>query len=87
MGGGEKTRTATIVLRGDTANRHDLERTIDDSVNLIRSLLRDKGAEAMELKLAMRVKVYGGGGQGNKVVSRLGGNMKPPHPLMVPGVA
>jgi T-complex protein 1 subunit theta len=42
--GEEKTRTATIILRGaTTANRlDDLERTIDDGVNLIRSLLRDK---------------------------------------------
>lgn len=36
-------RAATIVLRGATADRlDDLERTIDDVMTLIRSLLRDR---------------------------------------------
>ncbi|KAG2015187.1 t-complex protein 1 [Coprinopsis cinerea AmutBmut pab1-1] len=61
---GEKTRTATIVLRGATANRlDDLERAIDDGVNVIKSLLKDPrlvpGAGATELELAKRVDTYG----------------------------
>src|SRR6266540_498779 len=36
---GEKTRTATIVLRGATSNHlDDLERAIDDGVNVIKGL-------------------------------------------------
>jgi T-complex protein 1 subunit theta len=64
-GCGVKTRTATIVLRGATTNNlNDLESTIDDVMNLIKSLLRDRrlvpGAGATELELARRVDVYGG---------------------------
>jgi len=64
-GCGVKTRTATIVLRGATANNlNDLESAIDDMMNLIKSLLRDRrlvpGAGATELELARRVDVYGG---------------------------
>ncbi|KAH6897987.1 t-complex protein 1 [Coprinopsis sp. MPI-PUGE-AT-0042] len=61
---GEKNRTATIVLRGATANRlDDLERAIDDGVNVIKSLLKDArlvpGAGATEMELAKRVDAYG----------------------------
>ena len=66
---GEKTRTATIVLRGATANRlDDLERAVDDGVNVIKALLKDArlvpGAGATELELARRVETYGAGLKG-----------------------
>ncbi|KZT03879.1 T-complex protein 1 [Laetiporus sulphureus 93-53] len=66
---GEKTRTATIVLRGATTNRlDDLERAIDDGVNVIKALLKDPrlvpGAGATELELARRVETYGAGLKG-----------------------
>ena len=65
----EKTRTATIVLRGATQNRlDDLERAIDDGVNVIKALIKDPrlvpGAGATELELAKRVEVYGNGLKG-----------------------
>ncbi|KAF9476874.1 T-complex protein 1 [Pholiota conissans] len=61
---GEKTRTATIVLRGATSNHlDDLERAIDDGVNVIKSLMKDArlvpGAGASEMELAKRVEAYG----------------------------
>ncbi|TFK64293.1 T-complex protein 1 [Pluteus cervinus] len=66
---GERTRTATIVLRGATANRlDDLERAVDDGVNVIKGLLKDArmvpGAGATELELARRVDTYGSGLKG-----------------------
>ncbi|KAG1871879.1 chaperonin Cpn60/TCP-1 family [Suillus subalutaceus] len=69
QGDAEKTRTATIVLRGATANHlDDLERAIDDGVNVIKSLIKDArlvpGAGATELELAKRVEVYGSGMRG-----------------------
>ncbi|KAF7289927.1 hypothetical protein MIND_01367700 [Mycena indigotica] len=65
----EKTRTATIVLRGATANRlDDLERAVDDGVNVLKALLKDgrmvAGAGATELELARRVDTYGAGIRG-----------------------
>lgn len=65
----EKTRTATIVLRGATANHlDDLERSIDDGVNVIKGLMKDArmvpGAGATELELARRVETYGSGLRG-----------------------
>ncbi|KIJ66151.1 hypothetical protein HYDPIDRAFT_174826 [Hydnomerulius pinastri MD-312] len=65
----EKTRTATIVLRGATANNlDDLERAIDDGVSVIKSLLKDPrlvpGAGATELELGRRVDAYGSGLKG-----------------------
>ncbi|KAF5366220.1 hypothetical protein D9758_005706 [Tetrapyrgos nigripes] len=67
--GGEKSRMATIVLRGATANHlDDLERAIDDGVNVIKSLIKDPrlvpGAGATELELARRVTDYGAGIKG-----------------------
>ncbi|TBU26776.1 T-complex protein 1 [Dichomitus squalens] len=68
-GGSEKTRTATIVLRGATQNRlDDLERAVDDGVNVIKALIKDPrlvpGAGATELELAKRVEAYGNGLKG-----------------------
>ncbi len=61
---GERTRTATIVLRGATANLlDDLERSLDDGINSVRILLRDgrlvPGAGASEIELAKRVAEFG----------------------------
>ena len=66
---GERTKTATIVLRGATSNRlDDLERAIDDGVNVIKALLKDPrmvpGAGATEIELAKRLDVYGSGLKG-----------------------
>jgi chaperonin GroEL (HSP60 family) len=76
-GKGEKTRTATIVLRGPAANNlNDLESAIDDGMNLIEILLQERrlvaGAGATERELAKRVDVYGGKmkGQQRHVVKR-----------------
>lgn len=60
----DKTRTATIVLRGATANRmDDVERAIDDGVNVVKSIIRDPriipGAGATEVELAKRIAEYG----------------------------
>ncbi|OCF55454.1 T-complex protein 1, theta subunit [Kwoniella mangroviensis CBS 10435] len=62
---GEKTRTATIVLRGATANYlDDLERSLDDGINTVRILLRDgrqvPGAGSSEIEVARRVSEFGG---------------------------
>ena len=66
---GERTKTATIVLRGATSNRlDDLERAVDDGVNVIKALLKDPrmvpGAGATEIELARRVDAYGSGIKG-----------------------
>ena len=66
---GEKTRTATIVLRGATQNHlDDLERAVDDGTSVIKALLKDPrlvpGAGATELELARRVEEYGNGLKG-----------------------
>lgn len=65
----EKTKTATIVLRGATSNHlDDLERAVDDGANVIKALLKDgrlvPGAGATELELARRVDAYGAGLKG-----------------------
>jgi T-complex protein 1 subunit theta len=66
---GEKSRTSTIVLRGATQNSlDDLERAVDDGVNVLKALLKDArlvpGAGATELELAKRVEAYGSGLKG-----------------------
>ncbi|KAF9445270.1 T-complex protein 1 [Macrolepiota fuliginosa MF-IS2] len=66
---GEKTKTATIILRGATANHlDDLERAIDDGVNVIKGLMKDPrtvpGAGSAEMELAKRVDAYGSGLKG-----------------------
>ena len=66
---GERTKTATIVLRGATSNRlDDLERAVDDGVNVIKALLKDPrmvpGAGATEIELARRIDTYGSGLKG-----------------------
>ena len=60
----EKTRTATIVVRGATTNRmDDIERAIDDGVNVVKSIVRDPriipGAGATEVELAKKVAELG----------------------------
>ncbi|KAJ3345624.1 T-complex protein 1 subunit theta [Kappamyces sp. JEL0680] len=57
---GENTKTATIVLRGGTQNSlDDLERAIDDGVNILKAVTRDSrlvaGAGAFEIELARRL--------------------------------
>ena len=69
-GKGDETPTATIVLRGSTANLDDLESAIHDGMSLIRLLLEDRrlvlGAGATELELARRMDVYGGKMKGDR---------------------
>ncbi|KAF1941938.1 T-complex protein 1 [Clathrospora elynae] len=57
----EQTRTATLVLRGATQNHlDDVERAIDDGVNVVKAITRDPrlvpGAGATEMQLVERVK-------------------------------
>lgn len=56
----EDNKMATIVLRGSTTNMlDDLERAVDDGVNTIKVLCRDKrlvpGAGATEINLAKKI--------------------------------
>lgn len=59
------TRTATIVLRGATANHlDDIERAIDDGTNIIKTLLMKdprfiSGAGASEIELAKIIENFG----------------------------
>jgi T-complex protein 1 subunit theta len=60
----ETTRTATIIVRGSTPNQmDDIERAIDDGVNVVKGVIRDSrlvpGAGATELELAKRVAELG----------------------------
>lgn len=59
----EENKMATIVLRGSTTQSlDDLERAIDDGVNCIKVLCRDKkllpGAGAIEISLAKKIVEY-----------------------------
>lgn len=63
-GGKARPKMATVVLRGATSNQlDDVERAIDDGVNVIKSLTRDDrlipGAGASEIELARRVYEFG----------------------------
>lgn len=60
----ETTRTATVVVRGATTNHmDDIERAIDDGVNVVKGVLKDArlvaGAGATELELAKRIADFG----------------------------
>jgi T-complex protein 1 subunit theta len=60
----EQTRTATLVLRGATQNHlDDVERAIDDGVNVVKAITRDPrlipGAGAAEMQLIERIGAYG----------------------------
>lgn len=65
QGGTARPRLATIVLRGATTSMlDDMERTIDDGINAVKSLTRDPrlvpGAGATEIELARRILAFGG---------------------------
>ncbi|KAI9762959.1 MAG: T-complex protein 1 subunit theta [Chaenotheca gracillima] len=60
----ETTKTATLVIRGATQNHlDDIERAIDDGVNVIKAITRDArlvpGAGATEIQLGERIIGYG----------------------------
>ncbi|KAK5162477.1 T-complex protein 1 subunit theta [Oleoguttula sp. CCFEE 6159] len=60
----EATRTATLVLRGATANHlDDIERAVDDGVNVVKAITRDArlvpGAGAAEMQLCERITAFG----------------------------
>ena len=60
----EATRTATLVIRGATQNHlDDIERAIDDGVNVVKAITRDPklvpGAGATEMQLIERISAFG----------------------------
>ena len=61
----EQTRTATLVLRGATANHlDDVERAVDDGANVVKAITRDArlvpGAGAAEMQLVERITTLAG---------------------------
>jgi len=59
----EVTRTATLVLRGATMNHlDDIERAVDDGVNVVKAITRDSrlvaGAGASEMQLVERISAF-----------------------------
>ncbi|KAJ3120453.1 T-complex protein 1 subunit theta [Nowakowskiella sp. JEL0407] len=61
---GDMSKTATIVIRGGTSNMlDDLERAVDDGVNVVKAVVRDgrlvAGAGAIEVELAKRLSAFG----------------------------
>ncbi|KAL8796341.1 MAG: hypothetical protein Q9195_001248 [Heterodermia aff. obscurata] len=60
----DATRTATLVIRGATQNHlDDIERAIDDGVNVVKAITRDAklvpGAGATEMQLIERISAFG----------------------------
>ncbi|MCJ1251690.1 T-complex protein 1 subunit theta [Trapelia coarctata] len=60
----DATRTATLVIRGATQNHlDDIERAIDDGVNVVKAIIRDAklvpGAGATEMQLVERITAFG----------------------------
>ena len=60
----DATRTATLVIRGATQNHlDDIERAIDDGVNVVKAIARDPklvpGAGATEMQLIERISAFG----------------------------
>lgn len=60
----EATRTATIIIRGGTTNiLDDLERAVDDGVNVVKAVCKDNrllpGAGAAEMELANMLVAFG----------------------------
>ena len=60
----DQTRTATLVIRGATQNHlDDIERAIDDGVNVVKAITRDSklvpGAGATEMQLIERISAFG----------------------------
>merc|ERR1719407_385748 len=60
----DDSRVATIVVRGSTVNiMDDVERAIDDGINVVKSMVKDArfvpGAGATELRLADALQQYG----------------------------
>lgn len=60
----DATRTATLVIRGATQNHlDDIERAIDDGVNVVKAITRDAklvpGAGATEMQLIERISEFG----------------------------
>ena len=60
----DTTRTATLVIRGATQNHlDDIERAIDDGVNVVKAITRDAklvpGAGATEMQLIERISAFG----------------------------